>query len=242
MSHPRAFFEQADIRINGDRPWDLQLHDSRLWRHLALYGGVGLGDAYTAGWWDAERVDDLICRLLRTHGHRRPSSIPIKLLGFLQARLCNLQSLSRAFQVGERHYDIGNELYTRMLDPRLVYSCGFWQHEADTLAEAQEHKLDLVCRKLGLRPGMRVLDIGAGWGGFCEYAAREYGVEVVGLTVSREQQRYAEERCRDLPVEILLRDYRTYEGKFDRVASIGMFEHVGLKNYPAYFRLSLIHI
>lgn len=233
--HAKSFFERAGIRVNGDRPYDLQVRDGRLWRRLATQGGIGLGDSYMDGWWEAESVDEMICRLLRSHSSHRPCGMALKLLGFLQARCLNLQSISRAFQVGERHYDIGNELYERMLDRRMVYSCGFWQGKAETLEQAQERKLDLVCRKLGLREGMRVLDIGSGWGSFCEYAARTYGVEVVGLTVSKEQQRLSEERCAGLPVEILLRDYREYTDHFDRIASIGMFEHVGHKNYPAYF-------
>lgn len=233
--HPRNLMEEADVRIHGDRPWDIRVHDERLWRRLALFGGVGLGDAYVDGWWDAEAVDELICKLAYAFRYRTHGACWVRLMGFAQSRMLNLQSLKRAFEVGQRHYDIGNELYERMLDARLVYSCGYWRDGAETLARAQERKLDLVCRKLGLQPGMRVLDIGSGWGSFCEYAARNYGVEVVGLTVSKEQQAYSMRICKDLPVEILLRDYRLHEGVYDRIASIGMFEHVGLKNYPVYF-------
>jgi cyclopropane-fatty-acyl-phospholipid synthase len=120
-----------------------------------------------------------------------------------------------------------------MLDTRMIYSCGYWA-EAETLEQAQEHKLDLVCRKLGLQPGMRVLDIGCGWGGAARFMAERYQVEVVGCTISAEQARLAREDCRDLSVQILLQDYRTLSGSFDRIFSIGMFEHVGHKNYRTY--------
>ena len=100
--------------------------------------------------------------------------------------LLNLQSKARSGASVEAHYDIGNDLYTRMLDPRMVYTCGYWKN-AKTLAEAQEAKLDLVCRKVGLKPGMRVLDLGCGWGGFASWAAEKYGCSVLGVTLSKDQ-------------------------------------------------------
>ena len=108
---------------------------------------------------------------------------------------------------------------------------------ADNLFQAQQQKLDLICRKLDLQPGMRLLDIGCGWGGLAEYAAKNYQVSVVGITISKEQQKLAVERCKGLDVEILLMDYRNLNERFDRIASIGMFEHVGLKNYDTYFQV-----
>jgi cyclopropane-fatty-acyl-phospholipid synthase len=142
--------------------------------------------------------------------------------------------MSRARQVGQHHYDIGNDLYERMLDRRRIYSCAYWK-QAATLDQAQEAKLELVCRKLELKPGMRVLDIGCGWGGAAQYAAERYGVEVHGVTISEEQAKHAQAICQGLPVVIELKDYRQIEGKFDRVYSLGMFEHVGYKNYRTYF-------
>ena len=148
-------------------------------------------------------------------------------------KLFNYQSKARAFQIGEHHYDLGNDLFEKMLDKRMIYSCGYWKN-AKTLDEAQEAKLDLICRKLYLKPGMKVLDIGCGWGGFAFFAAEKYGVEVVGVSVSKEQIAYAEAKRGKLPVTFLLQDYRDITGSFDRVVSVGMFEHVGYKNYTEF--------
>ena len=239
----------ADIRIDGDRPWDMQVHDERLYARLMSCGSLGLGESYMDGWWDAASLDEMLCRLLRAHVDERVHNRHDVLAG-LKARLINLQAGRRAFVVGERHYDLGNELYAAMLGKRLVYSCGYWRNAPD-LDTAQEAKLDLVCRKLMLQPGMRVLDIGCGWGEALKFAAERYGVSGVGLTVSREQADYARELCKNLPVEIRLQDYRETNERFDRVFSIGMFEHVGVKNYRSYFEavrrcladdgLSLLH-
>lgn len=148
--------------------------------------------------------------------------------------LGNPQRPSKAFEVGEKHYDIGNDLYEAMLDSRMTYTCGYWK-DAHNLEEAQEAKLDLVCKKLGLKPGHRILDVGCGWGSFLKYASERYGVRGVGITVSKEQAALARERCKGLPIEIRLQDYRDTEGTYDHIASLGMFEHVGPKNYRAYF-------
>jgi cyclopropane-fatty-acyl-phospholipid synthase len=222
----------ADIEINGNRPWDIAVHNERLFTRILADGSLGVGESYMDGWWDSPRVDELMTRAMRaTIDARLPSTREAWLA--LKARLVNLQTPRRAFKVGEHHYDVGDDLYTRMLDPRMIYSCGYWQ-TANDLASAQEAKLDLVCRKLGLSPGMRVLDIGCGWGGAAEHAARRYGVEVTGITVSKNQAAAARERCRDLPVTIVFDDYRSLGGQFDRIYSLGMFEHVGARNHRTY--------
>ena len=222
----------ADIVVNGSRPWDLVVHDQRLWARMLAHGSLGIGESYVDGWWDAERVDELLTRAMSASIDTRIPSLHEAWLA-LKSRLLNLQSPRRAFAVGERHYDVGDDLYARMLDPRMIYSCAYWRAASD-LAAAQTAKLDLVCRKLGLKPGMRVLDIGCGWGGAGEYAARHYGVEVVGVTVSRNQAAAARERCRELPVEILFDDYRQLSGRYDQIWSLGMFEHVGARNHRSY--------
>ncbi len=226
----------ADVEIGGSRPWDLQVHDERLFDRVMAHGSLGLGESYMDGWWDCERLDEFFYRVLRARLEDRIRPLADGLRA-LRARLINLQRSARAFQIGERHYDIGNDLYRCMLDKRMIYSCGYWK-DATTLDEAQEAKLDLVCRKLGLRPGMRVLDIGCGWGGAAQFAAERYGVEVVGVTVSEEQVKLARGLCQGLSVEIWLQDYREVTGEFDRVFSLGMFEHVGSKNYSTFMQVA----
>lgn len=237
---PSDYFEQllalADIRINGDRPWDIQLYNSGLYKRILRDGSVGLGEAYMDGWWDCEQLDEMFSRLLSARLNERVRGLArLKLIFSAVAfQLLNFQSIKRAFHVGEAHYDIGNDLYRRMLDPRMIYSCGYWA-EADNLADAQTQKLDLICRKLKLEAGMKLLDIGCGWGGMAAYAAENYGVEVTGVTISREQQKLACETVQGLPVEIRLQDYRSLSGQYDRIVSVGMFEHVGVKNYRTFF-------
>lgn len=236
----RHLAARAGIRFDGDAPWDIQVHDPALYRRILTRGTLGFGEAYMDGMWDADALDELFHRLLRADADEGLQGLwQWRLLaGVLHQRLFNLQSQRRAFQIGERHYDIGNDIFEAMLDPTMSYSCGYWR-DAQTLAQAQHDKLDLICRKLELKPGERLLDIGCGWGGLAAHAATTYGVEVVGITVSKEQQALARERCAGLPVTIELMDYRDLQGRYDKVVSVGMFEHVGLKNYPAYFDTAL---
>ena len=229
--------ELADVRIDGDRPWDIRIrHPDTIPRILAR-GSLGLGESYMDGWWDCERLDEFIARVLRARLDEKVGRAGL-MLAALKARLLNLQSERRAWQVGREHYDLGNDLFERMLDPLMTYSCGYWA-QADDLARAQEAKLDLICRKLGLQPGMTLLDIGCGWGSLMRFAATHFGAHCVGLTISRQQAQWGAERCAGLPVRFELADYRAFNAdgaqRFDRVASVGMFEHVGHKNYGDYF-------
>jgi cyclopropane-fatty-acyl-phospholipid synthase len=225
----------ADIEIGGPDPWDIQVHEPRWFARVLKGGSLALGESYMDGWWDAPRIDALITRVHEARLVRHIKKSPRVLWSLVQATLINEQTPARALVVGRQHYDVGNDLYRRMLDRRMTYSCGYWV-DAATLDEAQEAKLDLICRKLALEPGMRVLDIGCGWGSFARFAAENYGAHVVGVTISAEQARLARELCAGLPVTIKLEDYRATEGVFDRVVSIGMFEHVGRKNYATFFR------
>lgn len=231
--------EAAGVRFNGEAPWDIQVRDERLYRRILLAGSLGFGEAYMDGWWECERLDELIYRLLSARVEEKLGGWQRLRLFFetLRHALVNLQASHRAYVVGERHYDIGNDVFVAMLDRTMSYSCAYWK-DATTLDEAQEAKLDLVCRKLELSPGEKVLDIGCGWGSFARFAAERYGVAVHGVTISKEQAELARERCRGLPVTIELKDYRDLSGRYDKIVSIGMFEHVGPKNYPAYFAIA----
>ncbi len=230
----QSMLDQADILVNGHRPWDIHVKNDRLFRRVMAQGSLGFGEAYMEGWWDAEAIDQLISKLLKARLNEKFKSL-IVYLDALKAKLLNCQSLHRAWQVGEKHYNVGNDLYQRMLDERMIYSCAYWAH-TDNLDEAQEHKLDLTCRKLHLEPGLKVLDIGCGWGGTARFMVERYGVEVVGITISTAQAELAKENCRGYPIDIRVQDYRTLTGEFDRIVSIGMFEHVGYKNYRTYFK------
>ena len=225
--------EAADVRLDGQRPWDIRLHDPSVPERVLAQGTLGLGEAYMYGHWTCERLDELFDRLLRANLGSRFSS-RAALWHHLRARLLNLQTEARAWQVGRAHYDLGNDFYAAMLDARMTYTCAFWAGGAQTLDAAQAHKLDLVCRKLQLAPGMRVLDIGCGWGSFMQFAAERYGVQCVGVTVSEQQAALGRARCAGLPVEFRLADYRVLDEPFDRIVSLGMFEHVGHKNHDTY--------
>ena len=223
----------ADIRVNGDRPWDLQVHRERVYARALLGGSLGVGESYMDGDWDCAQLDELLFRAMRARVDARLSTVPERWLG-LKSWLMNRQAVRRAFRVGEVHYDVGDDVYRAMLDPRMVYTCGYWA-EADTLAAAQEAKLDLVARKLRLQSGMRVLDVGCGWGGAGAYLSNRYGVHVLGVTVSRNQALVCQTHSLNANFEVRLQDYRGLTGRFDRIYSLGMFEHVGRRNYAQYF-------
>jgi len=229
--------ELSGVKINGSNPWDIQIHNDEFYRRAITEGELGIGESYMDGWWDAEKVDELIYKILRAQLDekiRRKFSILVRLF---TKRLLNLQTKRRAFIIGEKHYDLGNELFQNMLDKRMNYSCAYWK-DAGSLDEAQENKLELICRKLYLKPGMRVLDIGCGWGAFGKYSAEKYNIEVVGITVSKEQVELGRKLCGGLPVEFRLIDYRDVNEKFDRIVSVGMIEHVGYKNYKTFFAVA----
>ena len=231
----QVLLASADISIDGTRPWDIHVHRPEFYRRLLSGGSLALGESYMDGWWDCEALDQFVCRIMGERLDKEAKTSHQLLWAVIKAKTLNAQRKSRAYEVGKRHYDIGNDLFRIMLDPWLNYSCGYWAH-AGSLDEAQIAKMDLVCRKLGLKPGMRILDIGCGWGGFAKYAATHYGVKVVGITISKEQVAFAENFCSGLPVEIRFQDYRTLNEEFDGIVSIGMFEHVGFKNYLTYMQ------
>lgn len=235
--YAESLLDEAGIRINGDRPWDMRLKAPGVIEQALSRGNLGLGESYMNGDWEAQALDQFFYRLMRARLNRRVKSTQLMYYA-LRARLLNLQSIKRAWQVGQEHYDLGNDFYAAMLDKRMTYTCGYWK-DATTLDAAQEAKLDLVCRKMGLEPGMKVLDIGCGWGSFMAYAAEHYGVECVGLTISTEQAEFGKRLMKQgLPVEFRLRDYREETETFDRVVSIGMFEHVGRKNYREFMEVA----
>jgi cyclopropane-fatty-acyl-phospholipid synthase len=227
----------VDIEVNGDRPWDIQVKNDDLYERVFAEGSLGLGEAYMDEWWECEALDTFFFKILRSEIDKKVGTAPAVLANVVLSTLFNRQNSRRAYEVGEKHYDAGNDLFGRMLDSCMIYSCGYWEDAAD-LEEAQHDKLDLICRKLQLKPKMKLLDIGCGWGGLLKYAAENYGVSGIGLTISGEQAQLAEEHCAGLPVEIRLQDYREVEDLFDAVVSVGMFEHVGYKNYRTFMEVA----
>lgn len=243
--HREQFFqrilEPAGVHLNGNQPFDIRVRNDAFYDKALPHGVTGILDAYVDGWWECDALDDLTCRVLVSHTALPAAGRLFHFLASLPARLLNRQSLQRAVQV-RRHYDLGNDLFEAMLDRRMVYSCAYWK-QAGNLDEAQEAKLDLSARKLRLRPGMRILDIGCGWGSFVKFAAERYGTSAVGVTLSKEQVELGRRVCAGLPVELRLQDYRELgDEKFDAIVSIGMFEHVGYKNYSAFFRVVKRHL
>ena len=230
---------QADVRIDGDRPWDIRVHNEKFYNRVLSFHTLGLGESYMEGWWDCDDIPELFYRIIRSGVEKKALMRPLTLLKMfpivLAMRLTDSGSRLLSKKIGEAHYDVGNDLYTAMLDKRLTYTCGYWK-DAENVDEAQEAKFELICQKVGLKPGMRVLDIGCGWGSFMKYAAEKYGVECVGITVSREQVVFGEESCKGLPITFTYADYREFTDEpFDRIISIGMFEHVGEKYFETFF-------
>jgi cyclopropane-fatty-acyl-phospholipid synthase len=240
---------EADVEIDGRNPWDIRIKDNRMFREILLRKNLALGEGYMRGWWDCERVDEFICRVLKSGAADQVRGCWRLIAKSLPSLLLNLQTPSRSRIVARRHYDLGNDLFQAFLDPYLQYSCAYFKDmdEPDfetapnqavrrDLASAQRAKLRMICDKLCLGPGQRLLDIGCGWGGLARFAAEEYGCSVVGVNISRNQIEFAREFCAGLPVEIREQDYRQLNEPFDKVVSVGMFEHVGPKNYAAYMR------
>jgi cyclopropane-fatty-acyl-phospholipid synthase len=234
---PEAFFRElladARISIDGVDPWDIRVRDPRVYACLLRDGTIGFGEAFMDGALECDRIDLMAERAYRADlTHRIASRVPV--IKALKLRLNPLGSRSRSFEIGKRHYDTGNDLFEIMLDPYMTYSCGYWLR-ANTLETAQCDKLELICRKLQLEPGQRVLDIGAGFGSFARYAAEHYGVTVVGISVSQQQIELGRRLCAGLPVELRYADYRDVDEPFDRIVSVGMIEHVGRRFYRDFF-------
>jgi len=229
--------KSVDVEINGSRPWDLQVHDERFYARVLSGGSLALGESYMDGLWDCKALDQLSEKLLRGRIDKQVKASSLSFfLVLLRAYLLNPQSKKRAYIVGEKHYDVGNDLFLLMLDERMNYSCGYWRN-AENLGQAQINKLDLICRKMHLRPGMSVLEIGCGWGAFAKYAAENYGVSVHGVTISKQQFEFAQDSCKGLNVSIELKDYRELNGQYECIVSVGMFEHVGYKIYKKYMEV-----
>ena len=232
---------KAGVTVGGDAPQDIHVHDDGIWTRILRDRELGLGETYMDGGWDANQLDVFLTVLQTADLRSLVTPSPQMLVLAAKSKLTNLQSKARAGRNARAHYNIGNELYERMLDESMIYSCAYWKDIDDepttegALDAAQQAKLDLICRKLGLAAGMTLLDVGCGWGGFAQFAAQHYQVQVTGVSPAQEQVSVAKQRCAGLPVRIIEGDYRDLTGTFDRITSIGMMEHVGPKNLPTFF-------
>jgi cyclopropane-fatty-acyl-phospholipid synthase len=229
----RALLSEADILIDGPRPWDIRVLNEDLYERVIAGGSLAAGDAFVEGWWDSPRLDQFFHHIFLSDLNVRLKNSWRMRFDLLLARLGNRQTLSRSKEVADLHYNLGNDVFRTMLGKRMAYTCAYW-NGANGLDEAEEAKLELVCRKLELRPGMTVLEYGCGWGAFARYAAERHGAAVLGVNIAEEQVKLGRELCRGLPVELLVKDYRQVEGRFDRVISMGIMEHIGPKNYRTY--------
>lgn len=225
-----------DVKINGSRPWDIKILNEKFYARLLSGGSLALGESYMEGWWTCKSIDKLVERFVRANLETSNIKLRHVAIPYLKAKLLNMQK-TKAYHIGDWHYDTGNELYKAMLDKNMNYSCGYWKN-AKTLDQAQINKMEMICKKLKLKKGETLLDIGCGWAGLAKYAAKNYGVKVVGITVSKEQAKLARDNCKGLPVEIRVIDYRKIKEKFDKIVSVGMIEHVGFKNYRTYMQVA----
>jgi cyclopropane-fatty-acyl-phospholipid synthase len=229
-----GLLKEAGVTVNGPEPWDPQIKDEAVWSRVFAQGSLGLGEAYMDGLWECEDLAEFFNKVVGSEIETRIRITPNLVWQIFQAKYLNMQTISRSKRVAQMHYS-ETDAYMATLDRRMTGSCGYWPEGVTNVDEAQEAKLDMVCRKVGLKPGDRVWDIGCGWGAFMGFAAEKYGANCVGVTVSPDQAEYGRKRYKDLPIEFHVKDYREFQGKVDHIVSMGMFEHVGYKNYRTYF-------
>ncbi|MDO8649988.1 MAG: cyclopropane fatty acyl phospholipid synthase [Candidatus Berkelbacteria bacterium] len=237
MKFLEKILAKADVKLNGNRPWDITVNNKKAFSRAIFSGILGIGDSFVNEEWDCPAVDQLVDKLIRAQLLKYVYRHPAWMFHATSGYLLNSGTRLKANHLARRHYDLGNDLFQVMLDQRMVYTCAYWGEGASNLDQAQEKKLAVLCQKLQLKPGMRVLDIGGGWGSLAKYAAQRYGVSVVNITISKEQVKLANQLCRGLQVENRLMDYRDLNEQFDRIVSVEMLEAVGYKNYRQYFQI-----
>lgn len=235
----RQVLKEAGITINGKRPYDITVHNEQFYKRAIKEGSMGVGESYMEGDWTSKKLDDTFYRVFSARVDEKVKNNFKLAVHVAGGYLFNFQRARRnAYKNAQHHYDIGNDLYEPMLGPTMAYTCAYWDRGAKTLDRAQTDKFDLICEKLGIKKGMKVLDPGCGWGGLSMHIARKYGAEVVCFTPAKEQIAYIKAHSKGLKVTPKLATWQDFETKtkFDRVVSIGMMEHVGYKNYRSYIK------
>jgi len=225
----RELFAKAGIEIGGGRSIDPRVLDSRFYSRVLAGGSLALGESYVDGWWEVDSLDDFIAQVIISGADSAIVPISTK-VQILKSRILNMQDRLRCTRVVKDHYDLSNQLYAKMLDPWMQYTCAYYANASD-LNQAQENKLEQICKKLQIKSGDQVLELGCGFGGLAKYMAEKRGCRVTGYNISKEQVAWARAWTKDLPVEIRQEDYRNAHGKYDKVVAVGLCEHVGYKNY-----------
>lgn len=219
----------------------LIIRNPKTYKYILALGSLGFGESYMNGWWDEENDNlmELSGLLLSSGIYKKARGNFSLILNILLQRLFSLPIfIQNSRKNVQYHYDISNDFYRLFLDETLTYSCGYQIEKNDTLKEMQMQKHELICKKLALKRGDSVIDIGCGWGEMLIYAAEQYGISGTGITLSQEQAYLAKERIKQRELsdrlKIVVADYREFEGQYDKFVSIGMFEHVGKRNFSTY--------
>lgn len=234
-------FNYADIKINGDNPHDIIVNHSRFYDKVMSNGSLGLGESYMDGDWDCKSLDKLFDNIT-TYNLREHAKEKCSVVDFVINKISSNGKLKESEKLMKQHYDIGNDLYTSMLGGNPIenqnhafmqYTCGYREITENknefNLRDAQIKKLELICKKAYLKSGMKILELGSGFGGFANYSSTNYGVEITAYNISKKQIEFSREWNKNLPVNIINKDYRLAEGEFDRIISIGFAEHANLK-------------
>ena len=237
--------KHCNITINGNNPQDIIVTNNKFYNMALTNGELGVSESYMYGYWYSNDLYSTIYQLCSNYKSISYYDFNINdVLSILSRKIFNQQTISRALVDVQSHYDIGNDLYTRMLDKNMQYTCGFWQDTND-LDTAQLQKMKIIGQKLNLKPGDTLLDIGCGWGYLINYLSKEYNVKGLGITLSEEQLSYAKNEFKNNEnVDYKLMDYRNIPKnmKFNKIVSFGMLEHVGVKNYNDYFNIVYDHL
>lgn len=239
----KKMLAEIGVTLNGNQPYDIQVHDPRLYTMLLTKQSIGAGEAYMEGMWDCEQLDELFYRVCRHKLYDQIYSKKTSAWLNLRNTFINQQSRIKSELVAKQHYNLGNRLFELMLGKSMAYTCGYWK-DTQSLDEAEFAKYDLVCRKLMLKPREKVLELGCGWGGLAKFMAEKYGCEVVAFDIGEKPAEYAKKHCAGLPVKIYQCDYRdthVYNPEniqFDKLVSVGVLEHIGYKNYHRFLEIA----
>jgi len=235
----RELLLTSNIEVDGDNPQDIQVHDTSVYDRWLRDGSLGIGESYMEGLWSSNALDQTMKQLIDNMDEleSRVKKSPSLILYTLKLKFLNLQNKIGAKRVIEKHYNDDVNLFSEMLDSYMQYTCGYWNRGAKDLEVAQRNKMQLIAEKLHLKPGMQILDMGSGFGGLSYFLATEYDVRVTAVTLSENQHEWATCNFAHPNITFILGDYRDImSGEYDRIVSVGLLEHIGIKNYQLFFK------